>query len=63
MVIVKKSKIGEVTENKVVSTAVDVTKPHQKLRLPGVESENKLKNLEKEVKDKTLGEMKETGYR
>ena len=51
-------------ENKVVSTVVlDVTNSHQKVRINGVESESKLKNLEKEVKDKIISEMKESSYR
>ena len=59
-----KSKVGEMTENKVVSAVVvDMTKQHQKLRINGVESENKLKNLEKEVKDRTLSELKESSYK
>jgi hypothetical protein len=53
-----KSKVGEMTENKVVSAVVvDMTKQHKKLRINGVESENK--NLEKEVKDRTLSERKQ----
>jgi len=59
-----KPKVCEMAENKVVSTVVlDVTNSHQKVRINGVESESKLKNLEKEVKDKIISEMKESSYR
>ena len=59
-----KSKVGEMAENKVVSAVVvDMTRQHQKLRINGVESENKLKNLEKEVKDRTLSELKESSHK
>jgi len=51
-------------ENKVVSTVVlDLTNSHQKVRINAVQSEFKLKNLEKEIKEKTISEMKESSYK
>jgi hypothetical protein len=51
MVIGIKSKVGEMVENKVVSIVVlDLTNSHQKVRINAVQSESKLKNLEKRNK-------------
>jgi predicted GIY-YIG superfamily endonuclease len=64
MVIGIKSKVGEMVENKVVSIVVlDLTNSHQKVRINAVQSESKLKNLEKEIKEKTISEMKESSYK
>jgi cytosine/adenosine deaminase-related metal-dependent hydrolase len=41
-----KSKVGEIAENKAVSTVVlDLTNSHEKVRINAVQSESKLKNL------------------
>jgi hypothetical protein len=58
------SKVGEIAGNKAVSTVVlDLTNSHQKVRINAVQSESKLKNLEKEIKEKTISEMKESNHK
>lgn len=64
MVRSNKIKTGEIIDSKLMNNATqDVIRLHQRVKLNAVESEIKSKNLEKEVKERTLGEMKESSYR